>query len=195
MKILITAFEPFGGENINSTQELICLLPSSINGFDIDTIFLPVVFDRCADVLEAKMECSDYSAVICLGQNSLADKINVERVAINVKDARIADNDGIKPADEPIVDGGDAAYFSTLPIKDMVKASLDVNVPAQVSNSAGTFVCNNIMYHLLHLTKMSNTKAGFIHIPQTPAQAEYNSYPSMDSATAAKGVAAMISAL
>ncbi len=195
MKILITAFEPFGGEPTNSTIELIQHLPSNIKGRELHTVILPVVFNKCVDILKEKMLSADYDCVICLGQNSRADKINVERVAINVNDARIPDNEGNKPTDEAIAQGGRAAYFSTLPIKEMVHASNKENIPAQVSNTAGTFVCNNIMYHLLKMTYENKIKAGFIHIPQTPAQAKENSFPSMDAESAANGIANMISVL
>ena len=195
MNILITAFEPFGNENINSTLELLPYLPRRIDDKIITTAVLPVVFDGCKEKLRKAIANKEYSYIICLGQNSFADSLNVERVAINIADARIPDNSGAQPADEPILKDGAPAYFATLPIKQMVKASLDAGVQAQVSNSAGAFVCNCVMYHVLHITAGTDTKAGFIHVPQTPAQAAGNANPSMASDTAAKGIAAMIAAL
>ena len=195
MKILITAFEPFGNESINSTQELLPYLPQRIGEKEITSIVLPVVFGKCAEKLRDKIAEGKYNYIVCLGQNSFADRLNVERVAINIADARIPDNSGAQPVDVPIINGGASAYFSSLPIKRMVQASLDAGVPAQISNSAGTFVCNDLMYRALNITEGTDTKAGFIHVPQTPAQAAGNTNPSMSPETAAKGIFAMISAL
>ena len=195
MKILVTAFEPFGGEKVNSTQALLPFLPERAGQKEIATIVLPVVFNECARKLENFLQKESFDYIICLGQNSGISGLNVERVAINVMDARISDNAGNKPEDELIISGGREAYFSTLPIKEMVSASSMAGVPAQVSNSAGTFVCNNLMYHVLNMTCDTRTKAGFIHVPQTPGQTEDINKPSMPSEQAAKGIIAMIDVL
>lgn len=195
MNILLSAFEPFGKENINSTQELIKHLPEIIGVKNITKIILPVVFDECYKKLSYKIQDNEFDYVICLGQNSLTSMINVERVSINIKDARIADNAGTQPIDEVIIKDGPDAYFSRLPIKKMVQASLNANIPAQISNSAGTFVCNNLMYHMLHIFTDKKTRTGFIHIPQTSKQKLTKDSPFMDSKTAANGLIEMIKVL
>ena len=197
MTILITAFAPFQQESINATMEALKLLPDTVNGAALHKHDLPVVFGQAAEELCELVDSLRPDAVICLGQASGRADITPERVAINVMDARIPDNGGNQPVDVPVRADGPAAYFSTLPVKQMVQAMKDAGVPASVSNTAGTFVCNNLMYGLLdHLARTGkNIPAGFIHIPATPAQACDRPTPSMDSETAAKGLEAALHTL
>lgn len=172
MKILVTGFEPFGGEKINPSLEAVRMLEDNIEGAEIVKASMPVVFSKSIEKLDEVIKLEKPDVVICVGQAGGRFEISVERVAINIVDARIADNDGNQPIDEKIFKDGDAAYFATLPIKSMVEEMRKGNVPAAVSNSAGTYVCNNIMYGLLYLAnkKYSNIKGGFIHVPFIPEQ-------------------------
>ena len=197
MTILITAFAPFQQESINATMEALKLLPDTVNGAALHKHDLPVVFGQAAEELCELVDSLRPDAVVCLGQASGRADITPERVAINVMDARIPDNEGNQPVDVPVRADGPAAYFSTLPVKQMVQAMKDAGVPASVSNTAGTFVCNNLMYDLLdHLARTGkNIPAGFIHIPATPAQACDRPTPSMAPETAAKGLEAALHTL
>ena len=197
MKILVTAFEPFQGETINATMEALALLPDSVEGKTLVKRALPVEFGLAVEAAAAMVDDLRPDAVICLGQASGRADITPERVAINVMDARIPDNGGNQPVDEPIRVEGPAAYFSTLPVKAMVQAMKARGVPASVSNTAGTFVCNELMYGLLdHLNGAGrHILAGFIHIPATPAQAAERPTPSLAPETVARGLEAAISVL
>lgn len=197
MTILVTAFKPFQQEHINATMQALALLPDRIGGADICMHILPVVFRRAAEELCALVDEIRPDAVVCLGQASGRADITPERVAINVMDARIADNAGNQPEDAPICPDGPAAYFSTLPIKAMVQAMKEAGVPASLSNTAGTFVCNDLMYSLLdHLARTGNLiPAGFIHVPATPEQAALRPTPSMAPETVAKGLEAALKTL
>lgn len=172
MKILVTGFEPFGGENINPALEVLKSLPKTLAGAEIVTLVVPTVFGQSAQVLQEKMEAEQPDAVLCIGQAGGRMDLSLERVAINLDDARIPDNLGQQPIDEPIQSEGEPAYFSTLPIKAMVEAVRSQGIPSSVSNTAGTFVCNHLMYQALHLanTRFPSTKVGFLHIPFLPEQ-------------------------
>ena len=197
MTILITAFEPFQQETINATMEALSLLPDSVCGHTLIKRTIPVVFGKAVEAVTALVDDLRPEAVICLGQASGRADVTPERVAINVMDARIPDSAGEQPADAPIREDGPAAYFSTLPVKAMVQAMKEAGVPASLSNTAGTFVCNDLMYGLLdHLARTGrNIPAGFIHIPATPAQAVERPTPSLAPETVAKGLAAAIGTL
>ena len=197
MTILITAFEPFQQETINATMEALSLLPDSVCGHTLIKRTIPVVFGKAVEAVTALVDDLRPEAVICLGQASGRAEVTPERVAINVMDARIPDNAGERPVDAPIREDGPAAYFSTLPVKAMVQAMKEAGVPASLSNTAGTFVCNDLMYGLLdHLARTGrNIPAGFIHIPATPAQAVERPTPSLAPETVAKGLAAAIGTL
>ena len=197
MTILITAFEPFQQETINATMEALSLLPDSVCGHTLIKRTIPVVFGKAVEAVTALVDDLRPEAVICLGQASGRADVTPERVAINVMDARIPDNAGEQPVDAPIREDGPAAYFSTLPVKAMVQAMKEAGVPASLSNTAGTFVCNDLMYGLLdHLARTGrNIPAGFIHIPATPAQAVERPTPSLAPETVAKGLAAAIGTL
>ncbi len=197
MKILITAFEPFQQESLNATMEALALLPDTAHGHTLMKRILPVEFGKAVTAAVQLAEELRPDAVICLGQASGRTDITPERVAINVMDARIADNGGWQPEDVPVREDGPAAYFSTLPVKAMVRAMKEAGVPASLSNTAGTFVCNDLMYGLLdHLAQTDrHIPAGFIHIPATPAQAAERPTPSLAPETVAKGLLAAIGTL
>lgn len=171
MKILITAFDPFGGETTNAAMQALELVETE--ACEIIKLIVPTSFERSVDAV-CKAICEHKpSAVIMLGQAAERAAVTVERVAINVDDASIADNDDYKPKDKYIVENGSAAYFSTLPIKEIVSDMKQRGIPAQISNTAGTFVCNHLMYGVLHFLSIMfpKTPAGFIHLPITPSQA------------------------
>ncbi|EQB86969.1 pyroglutamyl-peptidase [Clostridium punense] len=172
MKVLVTGFEPFGGEKINPSLEAVKMLPEIIAGADIIKASIPVVFGKSIEKLDELIEKERPQVVICVGQAGGRFELSVERVAINIDDARIPDNAGNQPVDERIFEDGEAAYFATLPIKAMVEEMRAGSVPSAVSNTAGTYVCNNIMYGLLYLAhkKYPGLKGGFIHVPFIPEQ-------------------------
>ena len=191
-KILITGFDPFGGEPINPAQEAIKRLPANLCGMEIITCQIPTVFNESIKTLTAAIEKEAPDAVLCVGQAGGRPNITVERVAINCDDASIKDNGGNQPIDAPVAPGGPAAYFSTLPIKAMVRDMLAAGIPAAESNSAGTFVCNHLMYGTLHhaATCRPYMKAGFVHIPYLPQQT-VNS-PSMSVENVVAGLMCMV---
>lgn len=172
MKVLITGFTPFGGEEINPAYEAVKNLEEVINGSQIIKREISTVFHKSIDELENLIKIESPDIVICVGQAGGRFDISLERVAINRDDARIADNEGNQPIDEKIYDEGDNAYFSSLPIKAMVRRIREGGIPASISNTAGTFVCNHLMYGLLYLinNKYSNIRGGFIHVPYSTGQ-------------------------
>lgn len=195
--ILVTGFEPFGGEDVNPSWEICGCLPAAIGHARIDVLRVPAEFRRAIEEVAAAIEDLEPSLVILLGQAGGRPCVSVERVAINVDDARIADNAGSQPVDEPVAPAGPAAYFATVPIKAMVAAIRDADVPAEVSNSAGTYVCNHLLYGVLHFLAASrrSARAGFIHVPWLESQAVVRpGEPAMALATMVRGVEAAIAA-
>ncbi|BEM08041.1 TPA: pyroglutamyl-peptidase I [Serratia marcescens] len=185
-KVLITGFEPFGGERLNPSWEVVKQLNDmELVGTRIVARQLPCVFGAALEALNAAIDEVQPVMVLAVGQAGGRTDITIERVAINVDDARIPDNQGQQPVDEPIVAGGPAAYFSTLPIKAMVSSMREAGIPASVSQTAGTYVCNHVMYGLLHrLSGQREVKGGFIHIPYLPEQAAaHPGAPSMAAST------------
>ncbi|MCZ4058976.1 pyroglutamyl-peptidase I [Pantoea sp. LMR881] len=185
--VLMTAFEPFGGEDINPSWEAVRALEGKqIAGATIVTRQLPVVFSTVSEVLYRALDEVKPDAIISVGQAGGRSDITVERIGINVDDARIPDNAGKQPIDEAIVADGPAAYFSRLPIKAIVAAVREAGIPASVSQTAGTFTCNRVMYSLLHWlhTQGNPARGGFIHIPYLPEQAAHHpGAPSMSLAS------------
>ncbi|CAI0895098.1 Pyrrolidone-carboxylate peptidase [Serratia quinivorans] len=185
-KVLITGFEPFGGERVNPSWEVVKQLNDmELAGARIIARQLPCVFGTALEALNAAIDEVQPVMVLAIGQAGGRTDITIERVAINVDDARIPDNQGQQPIDEPIVKSGPAAYFSTLPIKAMVDSMREAGIPASVSQTAGTYVCNHVMYGLLHrLNSQQAIKGGFIHIPYLPEQAAaHPGAPSMAATT------------
>lgn len=170
--VLLTGFEPFNKETINPAWEAVRSLAGwAGEGFTVEVRQLPCVFGCAQEVLKDAIGALKPDVVIAVGQAGGRVDLSVERVAINVDDAPIPDNAHKQLVDEPIVAGGPAAYFSTLPIKAIVRGLREAGLPASVSQTAGTFVCNHVFYGLMHHTAGTNIKAGFIHIPYLPQQA------------------------
>lgn len=198
MKILVTGFDPFGGENINPSIEAVKKLPDTIAGAEIIKLEVPTVIGKSIEKIKEKLEKVHPDAVLSIGQAGGRTDIGVERIGINCDDCKIKDNEGNQPIDEKIIKDGPAAYFSTLPIKAMVKNIKAGGVPASVSNTAGTFICNHVLYGVLHLqaSKYKEMRAGFIHIPFLPEQVvEKKNMPSMTLESIVKGLTLAIEAI
>ena len=198
MKILVTGFDPFGGEKVNPALEAVKSLPSEIHGAEIHWVEIPTVFYQSAEVLETAIVRFQPDAVLCIGQAGGRASLTPERAAINQDDARIPDNQGNQPIDTPIRLDGQAAYFSTLPIKAMVQAIKEEGLPATVSNTAGTFVCNHLMYQALYLAdkKFPHMRAGFMHIPYMTEQViNKPNTSSMSLTDIVRGIEAAIGAI
>ncbi|XOK63073.1 pyroglutamyl-peptidase I [Paenibacillus elgii] len=197
--ILVTGFDPFGGQRVNPALEAVRRLQGiTVEGYRVETREIPTVFDKSIERLLAAVSEIKPKLVICVGQAGGRPDITIERIAININDARIADNDGQQPIDTPVIPGGPAAYWSTLPIKAMVKEMNDRGIPASVSHTAGTFVCNHLFYGLMHhlaTTGNAVVRGGFIHIPFLPEQAvQHKGQPSMSLEAIVKGLEAGIGA-
>ena len=175
MKILVTGFDPFGGEKINPALETIKRLPDTILGAQIIKLEIPTVVGKSLAKIKEAVEKENPDVVLSIGQAGGRSEITVERVGINIDDCRIPDNEGNQPIDEPVVKGGPAAYFVTVPIKAIVENIKAHNIPASISNTAGTFICNHVCYGVAHLAAARTAagkpmKSGFIHIPFLPEQ-------------------------
>lgn len=179
-KLLITGFEPFGGESINPSWEAVKRLPEEINGYRLTKLCLPVVFGRAAELALccARELCPD--AIICVGQAGGRDAITPELVGINLRYAKIPDNGGFSPKDEPVAQGGENAYFSTLPVRRMVDAIEGQGIRSALSYSAGAYVCNDLLYSLLKEFHSTDTGVCFIHIPYSDGQEKQPSMPLED---------------
>ena len=195
MKALVTGFEPFGGDLVNPALEALPLLPPRLGALVLATRVIPAVFGRSAEALADAIGATTPDIVLCVGLAGGRSALTLERVAINIDDARIADNAGQQPIDRPIAAGGPAAYFATLPIKAGVAALRDAGLPAALSNSAGTFVCNHLFYGLMHLiaTRHPGLRGGFLHVPYLPSQAALHANsiwgaPSMALADIVRGI-------
>lgn len=196
MKILLTAFDPFGGETVNPAQQAVAEVADKIGNAEIVKLVVPTVFGKAPQVVAEAIHAEKPDAVLCIGQAGGRPDLTVERIGINVDDARIADNAGNTPCDAPIVPEGPAAYFATLPIKAMVAAIREAGIPASVSNSAGTFVCNHLLYSVLHLTAGTSVKAGFMHVPFLPSQVkDGRQFPSMSKSDIVAGIEAALGAI
>ena len=173
MKILVTGFDPFGGQSVNPAYEAVRLLPDQIGTAAIIKAQIPTIFGQGADLLAQLMDAHKPNAVLLVGQAGGRTAISVERIAINVRDASIADNAGAQPVDQPVVPDGPAAYFATIPVKQIIRKVQDAGIPCRISDSAGTFVCNDLMYRMLHHIDVRHLQAigGFIHVPYLPQQA------------------------
>lgn len=171
MRVLITGFDPFGGEPINPAYEAVKMLPDEIAGAQIIKREIPTSFGRGTAEVVRQIELCQPDLVLNVGQAGGAAGLRVERVAINLADARIPDNDGAQPVDEPLIRDGASAYFSTLPVKAMVRGVQAKGYPCQLSYTAGTYVCNAVMYTVLHTAqKYPGMRAGFVHVPYAVSQ-------------------------
>lgn len=193
MKILLTAFEPFNGEKINPAQLLMEAMPEELAGIRIEKAVLPTEFRKSLKLLETVVLATKPQVVLSLGQAGGRSAMTVERIGINLDDARIKDNGGRQPIDEAINPTGPAAYFATVPIKAMVAAMREAGVPAEVSNTAGTYVCNHVLYGLLDLLarELPASRGGFIHLPYLKEQVvDKPDMPAMDLEDMVKGLTA-----
>ena len=170
MKALVTGFDPFGGDALNASREAVQRLPSQIGRLEIAIAQLPTSFARAPAVLLEAIATVDPALVLCVGEAGERGALCVERVAVNIQDARIPDNDGAQPVDAPVVPGGPSAYLSTLPVRTVIGALNAAELPAEISMSAGTFVCNHVFYSLMHLSALRGQpfRGGFLHVPRLP---------------------------
>lgn len=183
MDILFTGFEPFGGEKINPSWKAVAMLPDEIAGARIHKLCLPVEYQGAARMAQAEFARISPNVVVMVGQAGGRSGISIERVALNLDDATVADNAGVMLCDSPVRQGAPSAYFSTLPIKMLVKAVNNAGISAGISNSAGTYVCNHLMYSMLdHISvRMLDVRAGFVHVPFVPEQCvDKPGMPSME---------------
>lgn len=190
-KLLITGFDPFGGESVNPSWEAVKLLPDQIGGYEIHKLQIPTVFGLAPRTVLEKAAEIQPDVIISVGQAGTRAAVTPERIGINIRDARIADNAGISPKDESIVPGGPDGLFSTLPVKAMIAAIQAAGLPGAVSNTAGTFVCNDVLYSLLHHYAGTHVRCGFIHVPWLPQQGT----PSLLLEGTVKALEAAVSAL
>lgn len=194
--VLITGFTPFGKETINPSYEAIRNLPDTLGKARILKYEIPTVFYKSISYLESLIEALTPDIVICVGQAGGREGVTIERIAMNQDDALIPDNEGNQPIDVSIVPNGKNAYFSKLPIKAITHALNEAHIQASVSNTAGTYVCNHLMYGLLHCidTKYPEMKGGFVHVPYASEQvAGRESLPSMPLKTLTEALAIVIS--
>ena len=221
MKILVTGFDPFGGEKINPALETIKRLPDTILGAQIIKLEIPTVVGKSLAKIKEAVEKENPDVVLSIGQAGGRSEITVERIGINIDDCRIPDNEGNQPIDEPVFSDGANAYFSTLPVKAMVEAIRRKGLPSSLSNSAGTYVCNHLMYGVLYFLnkndcqvgnghlqykdsglqndgeeKRQAVKAGFIHVPYLPEQTKnQKNLPSLPLLDMGRGLEAAICAI
>lgn len=191
-KLLITGFEPFGGEATNPSWDAVSRLPTEIGAYALTKLRIPVIFGEAAKAVidKATKLCPD--VILCIGQAGGRNAITPELVGINLRHASIPDNRGNQPKDEPILTGGDCAFFSTLPVRQMASGMNDRGIAAYVSYSAGAYVCNDLLYTLLSHFHSSNTRVGFIHVPYSTDQQKT---PAMDIADIVTGLTAAIESI
>ena len=193
-QLLITGFDPFGGEQINPSWEAVKALPDQIREYQITKLEIPTVFGAAAQkVLDAALKLSP-DVILCVGQAGGRRAVTPEVVAINLREAGIPDNAGNQPVNVPVVQDGPTAYFSTVPVREMVQAVRSEELPAALSYSAGAFVCNDVLYRLLHHFNGTSVRVGFIHVPYLPQQAT-SGQPSMPLDQITKALTIAISAL
>ena len=192
--ILLTGFEPFGGESVNPSWEIASALDGWVcEGRAVRSVLLPCAFGDALHRLDEALAAHRPELVVCLGQAGGRAEISIERAALNVDDARIPDNLGRQPIDAAVVAAGPAAYFSTLPIKALARDLREAGIAVAVSNTAGTFVCNHVFYALMHrlatVPALANARGGFVHVPYTPEQAAGQpGAPSMALAMQVEGI-------
>ena len=193
-KLLITGFDPFGGEAINPSWEAVKGLPDHIGDYSIIKIEIPTVFGSAAQKVIAAAEELEPDVILCVGQAGGRAAVTPEVIAINLQEARIPDNLGNQPVNVPVATDGPAAYFATVPVREMVQTIQAGGIPSALSYSAGAFVCNDVLYRLLHHFHGTDTRAGFIHVPYLPQQAKENQ-PSLPLEQIVEALRAAITAL
>lgn len=192
-KLLITGFEPFGGEKVNPSWLAVRELPDIIGNFKLTKLLIPVVFGESAEIVFNKADEVAPDVILCIGQAGGRDAITPEMVGINLRYASIPDNNGNEPRDEKISDVGENAYFTTLPVRKIVNEISGIKIPSKVSYSAGAYVCNDVLYSLLHKFYSTNVKVGFIHVPYIKEQEKEPSMELYDIVTALKVAIEVIS--
>ena len=190
-KILITGFDPFGGETINPAWEAVKSLPDQLGDFVLCKLQIPTIFGLAGEKVLAFAQQVQPDLILCIGQAGGRSAITPERIAVNIRDGKIPDNAGFQPNGEPVDPTGPAAYFSTLPVAHLVAAINAAGVPSVASNSAGAFVCNDVLYTLLHHYAGTALRVGFIHVPYLPEQGN----PSLPLTDIVRGLTAAIEAL
>ena len=169
-KLLITGFDSFGSNAINPSWEAVQKLPDTVGDFILCKLQVPTIFGKAADLVLETAAKFHPDVIICVGLAGGRDAVTPERIAVNIRDARISDNTGFQPQGEAVIAEGPAAYFATVPVSAMAEAIRSAQIPATVSNTAGAFVCNDLLYSLLHHYSETPTKVGFIHVPYLPEQ-------------------------
>ena len=192
--LLITGFDPFGGESINPSWEAVSRLPQTIGQYQLTKLQIPTVFGEAAKVVLDTSAQLQPDVIICVGQAGGRRGITPEVIGINLRDASIPDNAGVTPANMPVIPGGPDGLFATVPVREMVAALRRAEIPAALSYSAGAFVCNDVLYTLLHHFRDSSTLVGFIHVPFLPQQAG-EKVPSLPLETIIQGLTLAIQAL
>lgn len=199
MKILVTGFDPFGGEKVNPAYEAVKILPDKILDAEIIKLEIPTIFTESTKAIEKAIEEYSPDVILSIGQAGGRSCINIEKVAINLAEARIPDNGGEQPIGKALREDGETAYFSNLPVKHMVNRIKENNMPAVISYTAGTYVCNSVMYNGLYLVdkKYPNIRVGFIHVPYSSEQAvnHPNQTPFMSVENIAKAIEISIEAI
>lgn len=192
--LLVTGFEPFGSENINPAWEAVARLPERIGPWSLTRLRVPTVFGLAAETVLRAAETVRPDAILCVGQAGGRDAVTPEVVGINLRDARIPDNAGNQPADEPVDPDGPAAYFTTLPARAMAEAVRAAGLPCRLSYSAGTFVCNDLLYALLRRYDGTDVRVGFVHVPFLPEQAKEKA-PAMSLSDMVRALTVLIGAI
>jgi pyroglutamyl-peptidase len=193
-KLLITGFDPFGGERINPSWEAVKLLPETIGEYALTKMQIPTVFGQAAEKVLAAARDLSPDVILSVGQAGGRKAVTPEVIGINLREAGIPDNMGNRPVNTPVIAGGPDACFATVPVREMVKSITSAGLPAALSFSAGAFVCNDVLYTLLHHYRGTDTRVGFIHVPFLPEQAKEN-VPSMALSQIVSGLTAAIEAL
>lgn len=172
--LLITGFDPFGGATVNPSWEAVRQLPEQVGEWKLCKLQIPTVFSLAAETVLKKAAEVGAAAILCVGQAGGRSAVTPERIGVNIRTARIPDNQGNLPQEQPVVPGGADGIFATVNVAAMAQGIRDAGLPGGVSNTAGTFVCNDVLYTLLHHYRGTGVKVGFIHVPYLPEQGEPN---------------------
>lgn len=192
--LLITGFDPFGGETVNPSWEAVSRLPDIVGPYRLTKLQIPTVFSAAADAVLAAAKADRPDVILCIGQAGGRDAVTPERIAVNMASAAIPDNAGNRPVEAPILPGGPDGIFATVPVAAMARAITDAGLPGKISNTAGTFVCNDTLYRLLAHFAGTGTRVGFVHVPHLPGQAKSGG-PSMELDAIIAALTAAIGAL
>lgn len=189
--LLITGFDPFGGATVNPSWDAVVKLPEKIGNWMLCKLQIPTVFGLAAQTVLEKAQKVNPAAILCLGVAAGRSAVTPERIGINVRSARIPDNHGNQPKDQPVIPHGPDGIFSTMPVSAMAAAIEEIGLPGAVSNTAGTFVCNDVLYTLLHHYHGTGVKVGFLHVPQLPEQGD----PSLPLADTIRAITAAVQSI